>query len=79
MTTPPPLQERRHTTEVRYDQLPSHTLSELERDSLTSVSTEELSPRGEGYHHPVADYPQSSVGGTGEWEGPEGRSPRGSG
>lgn len=60
-----PLQERRHTTEVRFDQLPSHTLSELERDSLKSLSQEDLSPRGPHYQHPVADFPLLGGGGGG--------------
>ncbi len=65
---------------MRFEQLPSHhTLSQLERDSITSLSNEDLSPRGNGfghpgdalsprgnaYHHPVAHMPyRGSHGGV---------------
>ena len=45
MTT---IQVRRHTTEVSFDQLHGRALSELERDTITSLSTENLS--GESYN-----------------------------
>ena len=42
------LQARRHTTEVNFEQLRGRALSELEKDTITSLSTENLS--GEGYN-----------------------------
>lgn len=40
-------QVRRHTTEVNFEQLRGRALSELEKDTITSLSTENLS--GEGF------------------------------
>lgn len=44
-------QTRRHTTEVSFDQLRGRALSELEKDTITSLSTENLS--GESYNEDV--------------------------
>ena len=41
------LKVRRHTTEVNFEQLRGRALSELEKDTITSLSTENLS--GEGF------------------------------
>lgn len=40
-------QARRHTTEIHFDQLRGRAISELEKDTITSLSTENLS--GESY------------------------------
>ena len=44
-------QARRHTTEISFDQLRGRALSELEKDTITSLSTENLS--GESYDDSV--------------------------
>lgn len=36
-------QARRHTTEINFDQLRVRAISELEKDAITSLSTENLS------------------------------------
>ena len=40
-------QARRHTTEIRFDQLRGRPISEVEKDTITSLSTENLN--GETY------------------------------